>query len=622
MSSLRNILQTVFAGLVQSLTLLICFPVANPSVAESSMPSAVLSYTGADSSFSHQSGFRSGTAWATDTNQPRDSYIVFGPYTKALTSANYVARFILSIDNNAADDASIVAVDINDAAHKNLMMSLDIRRTDFVSENAPVAFDVPFYSPPGAALEFRVYYHCCASIQVSQVLVFPNQTKLPLTLNDAARRPAASSYPVPDKSQMIGVSETFSHNASKWVYQNIKGLPTNTVYRPLPDEALWIRDLAVNHHVRLFRDIFPVAMLAGKAAEDQSYWGQLVQTIDVFRSLNVRLVLDFSYPLPEWMIPPEDSNSTCKAVMDLGRWPQLKNSMSWAIGGFVAAMAQDPSRMAWMRLNLFLEPLNEVDNEKCGLTPAQAADLYNGIVYVLGKYGVEVQILSPSFVNNKPSFVSAYYAAGGGGLPNVHIYTPHNSTPDSTIHFLRAQLGKYQAAVPREMRTRFFMTETGVALSTADDQPHSNTSGAVMNEADRNVLYQEIINDPTINQSTEAVVFWRLYDLPQTPGLYGAPEIKGIEGEGYYGIVDSRGSAYTSVAQSIFDGIRDLEVRGTYSDSCDSCSFDRSALSCACHNGRGGKIRAILDLSTCAAVDRVWNNNGALACQQNPRATQ
>ena len=607
---------------MQCLTLLIYFLAGNPSVAESSIPSAVLSYSGADAGFSHQSGFRSGTAWATDSNQPKDSYILFGPYTKVLTSANYIARFILSIDNNAADDASIVAVDINDAAHKNLLMSLDIRRSDFASENAPIAFDVPFYSPPGAALEFRVYYHCCAAIEVSQVLVFSNQTKLPPALTDTTRWPAASSYPVPDKSQMIGVSETFSHNASKLVYQNIKGLPTNTVYRPLPDEAHWIRDLAVNHHVRLFRDVVPVAMLAGKAAEDQSYWGQLAQTIDVFRSMNVRLVLDFSYPLPEWMIPPEDSNSTCKAVMDLGKWPQLKNSMSWAIGGFVAAMAQDPSRMAWMRLNLFLEPLNEVDNEKCGLTPAQAAELYKGIVYVLSKYGVQVQVLSPSFVNNKPSFVSAYYAAGGGGLPNVHIYTPHNSTPDSTIHFLRAQLGKYQAAVPRELRARFFMTETGVALSTADDQPHSNTSGAVMNEADRNVLYQEIINDPTINQSTEAIAFWRLYDLPQTPGLYGVPGIKGFESEGHFGIVDSRGAAYTSVAQSIFDGIRDLQVRGTYSNSCHLCSFDRSALSCSCQNGHGGQIRTILDLRTCATVDGVWNNNGALTCKQNSRTTQ
>src|ERR1700721_1899497 len=160
MSSLRNTFQTV--------TLLICFAAANPSVAESSVPSAVLSYNGTDASFSHQSGFRSGTAWATDSNQPKDSYILFGPYTKVLTSANYIARFILSIGKNAADDASIVAVDINDAAHKNLLMMLDIRARDFVSENAPVAFDVPFYSPPGAALEFRVYYHCCAAIEVSQ----------------------------------------------------------------------------------------------------------------------------------------------------------------------------------------------------------------------------------------------------------------------------------------------------------------------------------------------------------------------------------------------------------------------------------------------------------------------
>lgn len=525
---------------------------------------ALLSYNGTGPQLQHANGFASGTAWATNVSYPANVEITYGPYTSQLGSGNFLARFTLMIDNNSADNLKIITVDVNDAAHGHVLMALDINRQDFNAPNTAVNFDVPFYAPSGASLEFRVFYWGSAAIQHLRTQVFSNQIGLPASLANPPSWPSSESYPIPAKNWMVGFNELFSLESAKLAYQNIPGIPGNSSYRGLPALRARVMDLAGQHHVGLYRDIVSLSQLATNGLGDQSGWGQVIDSIDMFRNYNLNLVLSIGQSIPQWMVPPGGLNAAfCPGTAKANDWPQIKNSISLTVGGFLAAVAaQDPNRKAWMQTHLFIEPWNEVDSPagpatQCS-TPQQAADLANGIAWVMNSYGLHLQLLAPSLVEDDPSYLQSYYAAGGTGLPNLHIYFPPGQTVAQDVAFMESQLTAYQKVVPPGLANRIMVSEIGVALRTAANM--SDTTDGILSQSDRMKLYSQILADPMINGSTEGMIFWRLYDLPLASGLYARPDFGAINNpqEPYFGSVSADGSTYNPEAQSIFMGLAGL----------------------------------------------------------------
>ena len=326
---------------------------------------------------------------------------------------------------------------------------------------------------------------------------------------------------------MVGFNEVIALATSS-AFSELPSLATNNIARSMASIDARIVDLTGNRHIGLFRDVIPLSMIA-PSPNDQRYWNDIRKMLVMYKNLNSRLVLTLGMPIPDWMRPTANPwHGWCPIPENAAGWTTLKNSISWAFGDFLAAMAHsDPALKNWMESHLYIESFNEFDslgmvlpNGDCASfrgTPAQAADLQNGVVWVLNYYGLRLQTLMPS-VGGNPSFIANYYAEGGTGLPNVHLYLPGNSTPSTGIALFESILSQVRNVLPAHLQNRIFITEAGV--STVQNACTVSTAGA-MNELDRAEYYRALLSSSTVKTAAEGLIFWRIYDLPagKTPAV-------------------------------------------------------------------------------------------------------
>jgi hypothetical protein len=518
------------------------------------------SYVGADPRLSHGIGTAAGPGWTVPAGSV-PGFLSYGPY-QTMAPGNYAASFTLVSPGANASNEVVATVDINDATHQRVLMSLDIRGRDLPSANTAVTFSVPFFLGAQVSVEYRVFYKgpialTLNSITVASGLVLPTPAATPVP------QPSPENYTVNPRSWMIGLNEAY-WAGSLLAVQNLSQISAgNVAYQPLAETARWTLDLAANHHVGVHRDIIPLAMLAPLGPGDTTYWSELFAVLDVFKNYNLAYVVSFGSPMASWMLPPSDVvgwGTVCPK--NRAEWPGLKNTLSWSIGQFLAAYGQsDPARLAWLKTHVFIDAFNEIDGVQSGgapcTTPTEAASLTGGIAWVLSYYGIPAQMLTPSLVSGNAPYLQQYYQAGGIGLPNVHIYFPVGGTPASNLSFFRAALANFQAAVPPAYASRIYVTETGISLAVAGAP--AQLGAASMSEGDRNLLYHSLITDPQVAAATEALLFWRLYDLSSAPTLYGLPHLEGAPWEARFGLVNSTGTAYNGVATpGLFTGISAL----------------------------------------------------------------
>jgi YD repeat-containing protein len=129
------------------------------------------------------------------TAQDSAGFLQFGPYTAAgLTGAN-VARWNLLIDNNSADNAAVVQLDVHDATIGTVLASRVVTRREWTTTGQYQEFALPFIldsSRAGHALEYRVYWYDAAYVRRQQVRV----TRLSgATTESISTTPTASGRP-------------------------------------------------------------------------------------------------------------------------------------------------------------------------------------------------------------------------------------------------------------------------------------------------------------------------------------------------------------------------------------------------------------------------------------------
>ena len=342
----------------------------------------------------------------------------------------------------------------------------------------------------------------------------------------------AFSTPIFPKSRMIGVNEPFAVEESTILTMKpiqLTNFPGNIAPHTLAEDQRVLAALAGGHHIGMYRDIIPVEMIAPAKIGGHTYWSQIRNTLTMFKYYNLDVIISFGAPLPQWMVPPGQS-PWCFIPSDGSDWQTLKNNLGFAIGGVVSAMAADPILKDWFTTHVQVEGFNEFDGlgtMKAGAcqpmqgTPEKAADLQNGIQYVLNQNKTSVQTLMPSNGGSAQFLHDYYYSYNGSGLPNVHMYI-NGSTADDVMRSVRVKLAGIQNALPLKLRNRIYIGETGEARATDLCKAGSNwalpdgLSAGASAGSERQKFYTMMLSDPIVSNAAEARLFWRLYDLPDT----------------------------------------------------------------------------------------------------------
>jgi len=124
----------------------------------------------ADSSFGHLTGRPDEYGcWSANTDQDAAGYLVYGPYTTAVSPGVNAASFQLMIDNTTADNLVVATIDVFDATTGIQLASKDITRTEFASPYAYKSFTLNFTAQANHRMEFRTFWYDRAYMRQSSV---------------------------------------------------------------------------------------------------------------------------------------------------------------------------------------------------------------------------------------------------------------------------------------------------------------------------------------------------------------------------------------------------------------------------------------------------------------------
>lgn len=336
-----------------------------------------------------------------------------------------------------------------------------------------------------------------------------------------------------------------------------------------------IYDLSANRHVGAFREIIPLAALAptapstpGGSSTDRNYQ-DAIDVITSYSGYSDNLVIAFGLPLPSWMVGGRLGTYSNVMPASDADWELLKNKIAMEIGYFVKALWESPRiNRTWMSTHLYIEGFNEFDSlenlESLGggnpirgrATPVRAASLQNGVQWALNYFKLPVQTLMPSIVGafpnmDIPTYLSAYYAAYGTGLPNVHIYVDNatlaeaNAANDFTAQFVQ-QVNRISAALPLPLQNQIYVTETGAAERDANYCQKSNPNS--MTPTQRAQLYAKIASNATTLAKVKSLLFWRLVKGPSSEEL-GCETYFGVD----VALSPSAGVSYNATGVNLFN---------------------------------------------------------------------
>jgi hypothetical protein len=106
-------------------------------------------------------------------------------------------------------------------------------------------------------------------------------------------------------------------------------------------------------------------------------------------------------------------------------------------------------------------------------------------------------------------YLAEYYTAGGGGLPNIHVYPKISEKPaDQATSEMISTVQAVRASLPPSLQEHFVLGETGL--------PRRPCIGGVDSET-RKRLYTSILQ--SLAAGTQILDFWRLFDLKPTSSL-------------------------------------------------------------------------------------------------------
>jgi RHS repeat-associated protein len=125
-------------------------------------------------SLQHIIGRSDSDGWSASTSQDAAGFLQYGPYTTQIATGDNVATWRLMIDNNSANNAAIVRLDVHDSTTGTVLASRDITRKQWSSTFQYEEFTLPFTlesSRAGHSLQFRVWWYDGAYVREQRVSV-------------------------------------------------------------------------------------------------------------------------------------------------------------------------------------------------------------------------------------------------------------------------------------------------------------------------------------------------------------------------------------------------------------------------------------------------------------------
>ncbi len=332
----------------------------------------------------------------------------------------------------------------------------------------------------------------------------------------------------------LGVSETLFNAqglVEKW---SCEYCPTNQA--PLTsDSARSMIRAASARGVSVFREIIPLGMLVPHESETARI-DSLAAYLAAYRHTNSRILVSLGMPVPAWIGSP---HPWCAMVESDSAWDDVSTKLTRVFGRIASRLlAIGGVTPAWIERNLAFEPFNEFDalsTEECtnltshtqSSTPERGADLQRKIRAAMEALGVHPEVTAPSitgvhsgtgFANQDSSmavWMERYYRAGGGGVPNLHVYR-RVWNPDAPLSDLlrqfRTTMEIVTKALPDSMQGRILLGETGVSVER--DGCTQNTGYTVLPSDTRSVWYKMLATDSSITAKVDRILFWRLRSLP------------------------------------------------------------------------------------------------------------
>ena len=368
----------------------------------------------------------------------------------------------------------------------------------------------------------------------------------------------------------IGFNEDFAAGYSQYLNGTCTGCPGNSFSASYSDIANLIYDLIQNQHVGAFREIIPIALLEPSSGQFPNNTN-IMDVLAIYSAYNLNLTLSFGVAvLPSWM--SVNGNTVDIMPDDNASFTTLETSIAGAEAYLLNAMWNNPNiSRSWMSTRLYVEGANEFDaiedisGTTAYSTPARAASLTQVIQNDLNHYGVSTQQTSPSIVGNysgykgtvadpRTQYIADYYAAGGQGFPNFHVYAPTmspNTTYQEIVNAVSGEMTNLNNYLPTTFKGKIFLTETGNAATESPycPAPNGTSYGPSISPSQRAYEYSGIASDPGVNANVVMLNFWRLMRLPpsqeeQLPAC-----------EGTYGVApydSSDGSYYDEVGLNLF----------------------------------------------------------------------
>jgi hypothetical protein len=132
-------------------------------------------YEAKGSQVGHETGHLDGDGWLAQTSiDAPNLYLINGPYVTNIPTGDNTAFFDLSIDNNTANNAVMVTVDVRDDTTGVILATRDITRQEWTRLYSYERFELPFNNAvAGHSLEFRVFWHGASYIKVAGVGTMP-----------------------------------------------------------------------------------------------------------------------------------------------------------------------------------------------------------------------------------------------------------------------------------------------------------------------------------------------------------------------------------------------------------------------------------------------------------------
>ena len=132
----------------------------------------VKSWKMSDPALGHRVGREDGEGWSANIQQDKEGFFSFGPYVKNLSLGAWKVSFPLIIDNNSADNAKIVRLDVYDPDADEILSSREVMRQEFLHSNVTQYFELLFDNVSmDRRLEFRIYWYGLAKVTAKDISI-------------------------------------------------------------------------------------------------------------------------------------------------------------------------------------------------------------------------------------------------------------------------------------------------------------------------------------------------------------------------------------------------------------------------------------------------------------------